>query len=192
MLDALRDRLMDPELFAIFASEFVAEWNRQQAEASGEQAATQAELDRVKRQIDRLVDAITEGASAAAVNSRLSKLEARRIDLEGQMAAGSALAPRLHPNLAEVYRQRVLELSAALCQEDAAEARDLVRGLVEAIMLIPEDGKLRIEVRGELGAILSLASGGRTTKSASREADALASQVKLVAGIGFEPMTFRL
>ena len=94
-------------------------------------------------------------------------------------------------------RQRMREmfvplLMTALAQEDAAEARDLVRGLVEAITLIPEDGKLRIEVRGELGAILSLASGGRTTKSASREADALASQVKLVAGIGFEPMTFRL
>ena len=45
-------------------------------------------------------------------------------------------------------RQRMREmfvplLSTALAQEDAAEARDLVRGLVEAITLIPEDGKLR-------------------------------------------------
>ncbi len=51
---------------------------------------------------------------------------------------------------------------------------------------------LRIEVRGELGAILSLASGARTPKSASLVADALVKQIKMVAGIGFEPMTFRL
>lgn|GEM_PF-4035762 len=41
--------------------------------------------------------------------------------------------------------------------DDAAEAREVVRGLVEAIRLVPEDGKLRIEVRGALGAILRLA-----------------------------------
>ena len=86
-------------------------------------------------------------------------------------------------------RQRMREmfvplLSTALAQEDAAEARDLVRGLVEAITLIPEDGKLRIEVRGELGAILSLASGAKNAKSPRVEAEALASQVKLVAGKG--------
>ncbi len=35
------------------------------------------------------------------------------------------------------------DLSVALAQEDAAEARELVRGLVETITLIPGDGRLR-------------------------------------------------
>ena len=33
---------------------------------------------------------------------------------------------------------------------------DLVRGVIEAIVLIPEGGRLRVEVRGELAAILRL------------------------------------
>jgi site-specific DNA recombinase len=47
----------------------------------------------------------------------------------------------------------VTELSQVLMTEDAAEARDLVRGLVETITLVPQDGRLRIEVRGELGPV---------------------------------------
>jgi hypothetical protein len=50
-----------------------------------------------------------------------------------------------------------------LSSDDGAEARELVRGLVEEIRLMPEDGRLRIEVRGELGAILRLAEGARAT-----------------------------
>jgi site-specific DNA recombinase len=107
------------------------------------------------------------------------------------MAASVAPAPRLHPSLAEVYRQRVAELAEALSREDASEARELVRGLVDAILLVPEDGHLRVEVRGALAAILSLASAG-TAKSAGQEADALSKQVRMVAGTGFEPVTFRL
>ena len=33
VLDALRHRLMDPELFEVFVAEFTAEWNRLQAAA---------------------------------------------------------------------------------------------------------------------------------------------------------------
>jgi site-specific DNA recombinase len=39
VLAALRDRLMDPDLFRVFATEFVAEWNRLQAAAAGDQVA---------------------------------------------------------------------------------------------------------------------------------------------------------
>jgi hypothetical protein len=45
-----------------------------------------------------------------------------------------------------------------------AEARELVRSLVAEIRLIPEKGALRIEVRGELGAILRLAEGAQNAK----------------------------
>lgn len=92
------------------------------------------------------------------------------------------------PGLAELYRSRVAELSRTLAAEDATEARELVRGLVEEIRLVPEAGRLRIEVQGALGAILSLAEGADKAGSG----DVLARQVKMVAGTGFEPVTFRL
>jgi site-specific DNA recombinase len=110
------------------------------------------------------------------------------------MAAAVAPAPRLHPNLAEVYRQKVAALADLLRYEDGAEAREMVRGLFEVILLVPEDGRLRVEIHGELTAILSLAEGARTAKSASggMPAGALVEQIKMVAGTGFEPVTFRL
>jgi site-specific DNA recombinase len=63
----------------------------------------------------------------------------------------------------------------------------LVRSLVETITLIPEDGALRIEVRGELAASLRMGQG-----AVGENADDLAVQIKMVAGAGFEPAAFRL
>jgi hypothetical protein len=81
-----------------------------------------------------------------------------------------------------VYRERVTELAHVLEADDASEARELVRSLVETITLVPEDGGLRIEVRGELAAILRMAQGAERARSADGDADALAEQIKMVAG----------
>ena len=191
VLDGLAHRLMDPELFKVFMVEFTTEWNRLQAEVSSEHAALEGELDRIRRQIERLVDAIVNGAPAASVNGRLHELERRRTTVEAQLASSAAPAPRLHPNLAEFYRQKMAQLAETLARDDSAEARELVRGLVDAVVLTPEDGRLQVEVRGALAAILSLAQGVRD-KAADQEVNGLASQIKLVAGTGFEPVTFRL
>src|SRR5271166_2444336 len=100
-------------------------------------------------------------------------------------------SPWLHPNIAEAYRRKVEELHVALKADDAGPARELIRGLVEAIVLWPEDGSLRVEVRGELAAILRL-SGHANEKAPARGPELLAQQVKMVAGAGFEPAAFRL
>ncbi|MFC7543344.1 recombinase family protein [Siccirubricoccus deserti] len=159
VLTALRERLMDPELFREFVAEFTAEWNRLQGEIAAGNAARQQELTKVARQIERLVDAIAEGTPAASVRTRLAALEDRKSALEVELAASKVPAPRLHPGLAEVYRERVASLAEALAAEDGAEAREVVRGLVEEICPVSEAGRLRIEVRGELGVILRLAEG---------------------------------
>lgn len=140
VLSALRERLMDPEVFKEYVAGFTATWNRLQAEASAGLSAKRQELSRVEQQIGRAVDAILEGTAPAALRERLSSLEGRKGELERELATTEAPAPRLHPNLAELYRKRVAELSEALSSDDGAEARELVRGLVEEIRLVPEEG----------------------------------------------------
>jgi hypothetical protein len=66
ILDGLKSRLMEPALFEEFAREFIAEVNRSRSEASSTKVAMQRELDRVERQIKRLVDAILEGRRRSA------------------------------------------------------------------------------------------------------------------------------
>ena len=72
-------------------------------------------------------------------------------------------------------------LTEVLARDDAAEVRELIRGLVEAIVLVPEDGRLRVEIRGELASILALAEGARREKGAG-DTGALCAQIKMVAG----------
>ncbi len=191
VLEGLSQRIMEPDAFKVFVEQFTAEWNRLQAESGADRAAWESELSRLTAQVERLVDALANGTPAIAINGRLGALEKRRVELEALLASAVAPAPRLHPNLAEVYRQTIASLIEVLGRDDHAEARDAVRSLIDCITLVPEDGGLRVEIKGELASILSLSAAGRTAAS-TRSADTLAQQVKMVAGIGFEPMTFRL
>ncbi len=94
---------MDPEIYRAVS----AEWNRLQAEASGDQADKQAELDRTRKQLERLIDAIANGVSIAAIQARLTTFEARRIALEAELASATAAAPALRPSLPEIYRGHI-------------------------------------------------------------------------------------
>jgi hypothetical protein len=138
------------------------------------------EHQRVCRQIDRLVDALADGEPAARLTGKLKELERRRLELEHELTTAQAPAPRLHPNIAGVYGRKAEELHEALKAEDAGPARELVRGLIEAIVLTPENGRLRVEVRAELAAILRL-SGLANAKALAGGPEHLAEQIKMVA-----------
>lgn len=64
--------------------------------------------------------------------------------------------------------EKVAQLTEALTKDDAAETRERVRVLVEAVVLVPENGRLQIEVRGELAAILSLCAESKRPTPAFR------------------------
>ena len=121
----------------------------------------------------------------------MKDVEAHKAALVAELAVAEAPAPRMFPELAEFYGERVAALHEALDGEDAASARERIRALIEEIRITPSptDPKARptIEVRGALAAMLALGSG-----SSEAAASALASQFKLVAGAGFEPAAFRL
>ena len=102
----------------------------------------------------------------------------------------------LHPNLALVYKRKVESLVSAL-NSDAAreEAAEILRGLIQSIVLHPDNGSSdghRIELSGELGAILQLGRMPEAKNTKAHHNGGPASQLTLVAGVGFEPTTFRL
>ncbi|MGY0794201.1 recombinase family protein [Azospirillum argentinense] len=192
VLDSLRRRLMEPKLFKVFCEEFTAELNRQLAAESSTVDQAKAELARVERRMGKLVDAIAEGVPARSVKDELVRLEARQEELRLTLAEAPAKRrPLLHPNMADLYRARVTALQDALTTPDTqAEAAELIRSLIEAVVLMPEDGTLRVDLHGALAGILALCSG--TRKAGPVSGAGLAEQIKMVAGAGFEPATFRL
>ena len=114
ILHGLKARLMEPSLFEEFAREFMAEVNKQRSAASAAKAGMKSDIERIDRQIKRLVDAILEGADAKPINAKLKELEAEKARQENALNAAPEDKPLLHPNLAAIYRTRVENLEAAL------------------------------------------------------------------------------
>jgi site-specific DNA recombinase len=101
----------------------------------------------------------------------------------------------LHPNMAETYRQRIAGLDASLqTEDDRMEAAGLFRTLFDQVTLVSEDGELRIVPRGDLAGILRFAPNKKNPGFLAETGvlNGLLSQGSLVAGTGFEPVTFRL
>ena len=86
-------------------------------------------------------------------------LEAREDKLNALLAKQPVSEPSLHPNLAEIYREKVAALHTALSDPRTNdEAFGIIRTLIDDVRLVPEDGQLRVELRGALAGILALTS----------------------------------
>ena len=183
ILDRLKHRLMAPDLFKAFCEEFHREVNRLRMDEAATIEARRTELARIERRVARLVELIMDDdAPVRALKDELRALERRQSELSEGLAQASPPPPLIHPNLAEVYRRKVEALHEALGEPTTKdEAFDLVRSLIEVIRLIPDEGKLRIEIKGELAGILELCDAG-SKKPGDLSTAGLAEQIKLVAG----------
>ena len=198
MLDALQNNLMDPEALSAFCDEYARERNRLQADASANRGSLERALATAKKDHSKLIDAIIAGVPADQVKGRMNALDAERLALEAKLSKEPAPSPiRIHPKMAETYREQVGVLIDQLQQPDGMlEAKEALRGLIDRIVLTPppEGGKLSIHLEGALAALLSLALGAKTQKGLSDKTQAvdIVGELVLVAGVGFEPTTFRL
>ena len=120
-----------------------------------------------------------QGADALALNAKLKTLEEQKAILEDKLQLAPAPEPLLHPALATIYRNKVERLEASLNEPiTGREAFELLRGLIDSIILTPAEGRLEVELRGDLAGILAVSQAGRT-KASSKEK---ALQIKMVAG----------
>jgi hypothetical protein len=97
--------------------------------------------------------------------------------------------------MAEIYRQRISALYERLQSDDGrTEATEVFRTLVDRVTLLPDGNELGIVLRGDLAAILSFAAGKKQPDLLSETGlpGDLVSPGSVVAGAGFEPVTFRL
>ena len=187
VLSGLRDNLLHPDLVREFVAEYQREFNRLR---QGEEAAhdvKRQELAKVQREIANIIEAVKAGLFAPSMKDELTALETRKEMLIAETAEAKEEMPRLHPGLAEIYRKKVADLTEALNDDSLrTEAAEVLRSLIERINLIPREGELAIELVGALAGILALGKEKRPRPFGS------GAQITLVAGVGFEPTTFRL
>ena len=145
VLDGLKHHLMAPSLFKEFAAAFIAERNTIIAQQNSHFSSAKEELAKVKSRLKILVNAVADGGPARSLGVQIAELETREDELNALLANQPASEPSLHPNLAQIYRDRVAALQTALLDpESQDEAFDIIRTLIEEVRLVPEDGKLRV------------------------------------------------
>jgi site-specific DNA recombinase len=174
-------------LFQEFCAEYTREINRVRMEKSADIKAREVEFAKVTRELDKLIDAIIEGVPAHRVKQRMSELEDRRQELQQQALHTKLPEPYLHPNMAETYRRKVADLARAVSSDmgSAKVAQEAIRSLIESVSVTPNGETMSVELVG----ILSIAS---SQKAKGPTLSGEPSSAKLVAGLGFEPRTFRL
>lgn len=118
--------------------------------------------------------AIADGIPFKSLKDELLSLEAGREELGRMLAFPASSPPLLHPNLGRWRRS-----TPHSRPEGGDGILETVRRLINEIVPTPEDGRLRVDLRGELAGIPAL---GRESQEPGRDGRALAQQIKLVAG----------
>ena len=97
----------------------------------------------------------------------------------------------LHPNIDELYARKIGDLKSLL-QNYATkhQATEIIRSLIEKIVVSPrvQRGKSAVVLHGAFASILAYANDTAHSGAVSSST----GRVLLVAGVGFEPTTFRL
>ena len=196
VLTALQTHLMREDLIEIFCQEYAQHLNELRTAQHRAQRAKKAELRRLKKRQEQVIQSIYNGVDARMIKDeskyiadRLEELEAE----ESQQQEQPPPKPLVHPAMANRYREEVENLKEALNRKNArAEASEHLRALIGKIVLTPESGrdKLRIDLHGDLAGILQIASQKQARPGNKNVSGP--SKIALVAGAGFEPATFGL
>ena len=201
VLAALKDKLLRLDLFEEFCEEFTREMNRLRMEHRAGRVAAERELERIQHDVRRMIQAIKDGFGDADLKVEWNATQERKAALQAQLTHEGEPLPLLHPGMSDLYREKVTRLAEALENpETRSEAAEAIRGLVDAIVLTPAEGALesfavhrasrstaaiatrdsglRIELRGNLAAMLGAA------QKATRSPDTgdLVVRMAMVAG----------
>lgn len=160
MLRALRERFFEPGVFAAFCRTFTEEVNRLRREQRAALATAPREIASLNRRSKEIMELLLQGFRTEAWKAELQQIDRRWAELEALMAKNEIPPPALHPQMAEVFRQKTEQLAAALDHQETPTreaARQALRGLIERIDIPAEDELF--QVRGNLGEMLAAASG---------------------------------
>ena len=164
VLAGLTDKLVSPEAVAVAVRAHVEETNLQNHERRAQAETDRRALEKIERGIKGIMAAIEDGMYQPAMKARMGELESQKAEIEARLDEAPADVPDVHPNIAELYRAKVICLAETLTEpESDGEAREDIRALVGEVVLTPGEkrGQIDAMLRGELMAILDLVGGHR-------------------------------
>jgi site-specific DNA recombinase len=186
VLDGLRTELHAPAVLSEFVKAYHEERARLTATNAGERARLSRRVEQISREIQRLVNAISQGhGDPAVLGSRINELVQERTQCETEIArlpaANKVIA--LHPGVLARYEQQVEQLQALLAAGALSGDNDGVvalRELIESVVVRRVPGGIVVTITGRLNAILGEEHFPNDLCG------------KMVAGAGIEPATYGL
>ncbi|HSR72656.1 MAG TPA: hypothetical protein VLL72_09780 [Kiloniellales bacterium] len=173
---------MKPNLVKEFVSAFHEELNRAARERDSSLVGKRRELAEITRRLNGLTEAIADGLRTPGLRAKLEDLESCKALLEAELNDAPLPVPRIHPNLAEVYRRKVADLHEALADPACRdEALNILRGLIERVVMHPKEKGFEIELIGQIARIVEISLDRGATKKAVLDARTACS-VRVVTG----------
>ena len=162
ILSGLKDELMDPVLVREFIRSYHDNLNGRFAAEDSRRQGLRKQLSKINKELESLVAAVKAGILSDTLQAEFEHLERDKRVIEQELATEPPPPIHLHPNLAEIYRKKVENLTEALnAEETRQEAGEIIRGLIDEIRLVPDGGELRIHLKGELAEMLALSTNKR-------------------------------
>lgn len=160
LMEALMVALDDEEIVGEYVRHLHVTVARLDAERAKRAVAGDRRRQEIDRKIARLMAAIEDGGASEAIGARLAELEAERATLVSPVNKEERkMNVRILPDAPRRFRAQIAGLAGILAgtAADGVRARNIVRGMVTRIGARRRDGKVWIEVDGDLGAMLAFA-----------------------------------
>ncbi len=171
VLTGIKDTLLGNEdPIDAFVTESKAEVARLRRQRGTRERQSPKELNKVNTAIKRCLTFITEGdGDPGLVRDELKVLEARKRDLEHSIkSTHEEAAVEIHPNMADLYRKKVMELQSLLSDDTSRpQAMELIRSMIERIEVHigEERGKPNAILVGALAQIPAFTQPSKTAAS---------------------------
>ena len=170
VLSGLTERLVSADRVAKAVRAYAEALNSQNRERRAQVEFDRKALEKIERGIAGIMAAIEDGMYQPAMKDRMEELERQKADVLARMEQAPEDVPDIHPNIAEIYKAKVTQLSEALTDPELRDqAAEAFRALVDEVVLEPGDkrGAVNAILRGEVMNILDIVSG-RKTRSRSQ------------------------
>ncbi len=191
-LSVLQERLLTLEMAELFASEFAREVDRLRDAGSADAQRLKERVVVLEAEIDNLAQNFAKGVVSDTLAGMLTEREMERRTLLdrinlSEVAKFADVLP--HPVLLERYTERIAKAREALSDPNSrVEAAQTLRSLLTSVTIHPSDGGAIAEVVGDPGKIIDFSQNSETASGTNSPG----SSIAVVAGVGFEPTTFRL
>jgi site-specific DNA recombinase len=190
VIDQLRDHLMNDAAYAAFQMSFQRKWTVDQRNAADIERVKDKTITRLEKERSGLLAAIKRGI---AEDELLKELEQVGKALERAKVEREAARPMVVPlpdDLPDQYRAYVDDLVATLNDDGiVSRASDLLHDMIDNVVVRYDGAERTFDVEIDGNIVKMLTASNPASGGAYETAE---SSLKLVAGVGFEPTTFRL